>query len=175
MTNNDYDFYFSELYEKYFYRVVKYLTKVVNDFSLAEDLAHDLFFKFYEKKIRIDGDPLKTGNYILKSAKNRALDYIRCEQRRQEKYSRHLAEISEIDDAFLTRLDDAYICGEIISTVEDVLLDFPEKTRRIFMDMVEGKKLIDVSGEQSLTRYMIKKDYDKVCRVMRDKLRVYRD
>lgn len=174
MKSKDYDRYFSDLYELHFNRVVKYLIQVVHDFSVAEDLAHDLFFKFYQKRIRIDGDPRRISNYIIKSAKNRALDFIRNEQRRQEKYSRHFKEIAACDDDFLTELEDAHICGEIISTVQDVLLDFPERTRKIFMDMVEGKKLIDVSDEQSMTRYMTKKDYEKVCRVMRERLKIFR-
>ncbi|HPS58247.1 MAG TPA: sigma-70 family RNA polymerase sigma factor [Spirochaetota bacterium] len=175
MANNDYDQYFSSIYEKYFNKVVKYLVNVVHDFSIAEDLAHDLFFKFYQKRIKLDGDPQRISNYILKSAKNRALDHLRNERRRQDKYSRHINEIAEINDRFLAEIEDFYICGEIISTVEDVLLDFPDRTRRIFMDMVEGKKLIDVSDEQSMTRYMTKKDYEKVCRVMREKLKIFRE
>jgi RNA polymerase sigma factor (sigma-70 family) len=147
----------------------------VHDFSQAEDLAHDLFFKFYEKRIRIDGDRRRVLNYILKSAKNRALDHIRLVKRRQDKYSRHIGEIAVIDDAFMAELENSYICGEIISTVNDVLLDFPERTRKIFMDIVKGKKLADVSDELSMTRYMAKKDYQKVCRAMRERLRVYHD
>lgn len=175
MTNSDYDRYFSDLYEKNFNRVVKYLLRVVHDFSLAEDLAHDLFFKFYQKRIRPEGDPQRVSNYIIKSAKNRALDYLRSEKRREERLSRQIAEISTIDDRFLAEIEDSYICGEIISTVEDVLHDFPDRTRRIFMEMVQGKKLIDVSDEQSMTRYMTKKDYERVCRRMRERLRIYRE
>ncbi|HQO40734.1 MAG TPA: sigma-70 family RNA polymerase sigma factor [Spirochaetota bacterium] len=175
MANNDYDQYFTNLYDEHFKVVVKYLLRVVHDFSQAEDLAHDLFFKFYEKRIRIEGDSRRVLNYILKSAKNRALDHIRLENRRQEKYSRHIGEIAVVDDAFMAELENSYICGEIISTVKDVLLDFPERTRRIFMDIVEGKKLVDVSDELSMTRYMTKKDYQKVCRVMRERLSVYHD
>ncbi len=175
MAENDYDHYFSSVYENNFNRVVKYLMNVVHDFSLAEDLTHDLFIKFYRKRIHFDGNPQKIRNFILKSAKNRALDYLRNERRRHEMYSRHISEIAVIDDNFLAEIEDFYICGEIVSTVEDVLLDFPDRTRRIFMDMVHGKKLIDVCDEQSLTRYMAKRDYEKVCRVMREKLKIFRE
>lgn len=177
MTNKDdnYDRYFSELYEKHFNRVVKYLLNVVHDFSVAEDLTHDLFFKFYEKRIMPGGDPRKIRNFILKSAKNSALDYIRSERRREERFSRHAAEMTMIDAAALSEIEEAYICGEIISTVDDVLLDFPERTRRIFLDMVEGKKLIDVSDGMSMTRYMAKKDYEEVCLKMRNKLKIFRE
>jgi RNA polymerase sigma-70 factor (ECF subfamily) len=175
MADNDYDQYFTKLYDEHFNVVVKSLLRFVHDFSQAEDLAHDLFFKFYEKRIRIDGDRRRVLNYILKSAKNRALDHIRLVKRRQDKYSRHIGEIAVIDDAFMAELENSYICGEIISTVNDVLLDFPERTRKIFMDIVKGKKLADVSDELSMTRYMAKKDYQKVCRAMRERLRVYHD
>ena len=87
----------------------------------------------------------------------------------------NIPEISGIDEILPSEIENCYICGEIVSTVEDVLHDFPERTRKIFIEMVEGKKLIDVSDDLSISRYMTKKDYEKVCRAMRERLRIYRE
>ena len=175
MKQKDYDHYFSGLYEKHFNRVVKYLLSIVHDFFVAEDIAHDVFFRFYQKRVQIDGDQRRVASYVLKSAKNRALDYLRTERRRHDKYCCNIPEISGIDEILPSEIENCYICGEIVSTVEDVLHDFPERTRKIFIEMVEGKKLIDVSDDLSISRYMTKKDYEKVCRAMRERLKIYRE
>jgi len=166
-----YDEYFINLYDQYFRRVVKFLLKYVNDFNLAEDLAHDIFIKFYQKKRRISGDESMVRSYIFKSAKNIAIDYSRKQKRDEKNFMESLTVIDTGDDNFTSRLEEFIIEGEIISTVEDVLLEFPERSRRLFLEIaMEGKNMKKVSREENVSGYFIRKLYLQIRDTIRERL-----
>lgn len=167
-----YDDYFTDLYSNNYKKVVKSLLKYVHDFSLAEDLAHDIFAKFYEKKIRINGDEAMARRYIFKSAKHIAIDYLRTKKREERNLARTIPLLDIDDNLFMSKLEDYYIEGELISNVADILQEFPERSRNIFLKIVlYDKKTKSLAREENISGYYINKTFSMVMDVIRDRLR----
>ncbi len=176
-NNDDFDAYFSELYVRNFDRIVKFLITIVHDFPLAEDLTHDVFMKFYRRRIFIPGDPGKTRNYMLKSAKNIAIDYLRREKRHDDKCRRIIEDIDTLDDAFYSEIENAVIEGEIISKVEDTLLEFPERKRKAFLQIINSGNgdHADTRDGDKMSRYRKQKLYIEIITTLQNRLREYMD
>jgi len=176
IQKSGFDQYFIITYRNNYERVVRYLENMTGDFSLAEDLAHELFTRFYKNRIFVEGDERKTRNYMIKSARNIAIDHQRKQRRINENFRLSVPLIEDTGEAFNTELENMVIEGEIISTVHETLLEFPERSRRVFLDIVlEGKNIKLMSSEQKISRYYIKKTYREICSRLYEKLKVYRE
>ena len=167
---------FAEFYEKYNRRIIFYLMGYVCDFSTAEDLAHDTFLKLYDKRDSIKYGTAGTRSYLYKSAKNIAIDYQRKQEGENRKHDRCIEVIRDVDDSFYSEVEDFIIEGEVVSTVGDVLEQFPEKSRRIFVDrFLKHKQMQKISMDEKLSFYKIKKIQKEIIDKMKDELRVFLD
>ena len=168
---------FDELFEK-FYRenysfLVKYLFLLVHDFNAAEDLAHDIFLRIYKSRNSvIAGGQLR--NYLKKSARNISIDYLRKQAREEAKNKKVIPELKDYDESFYTSLENSIIEGEVMSTVKDVLENFTESSRKIFISrMIEHKTRKQISKEENISYYLVKRIENKILYILRDKLKEY--
>lgn len=164
---------FEKLYEKYYCFLVKYLSGIVHDFDMAEDIAHDVFIRMYKnKKIPMLEEP-RCKNYMIRSVKNMAIDYLR-KQKRDELNIRKNIPVwdGEINQSF--DVERIVIEGCILSTVSDVLSGFPERKSRIFREIIiESRCHREVSLNGGLSRYKVKKIEAEICRELKNKLKEY--
>lgn len=168
-----YDAVFEEIYHKNYLYLVKYLTMLVRDIDIAEDLTHDIFIRIYNSKnIEITGSKFR--NYIKKAAKNIAIDHLRKIAREEARNKKIFPELKELDDLFYSSLENCVIEGEVISTVNDVLEGFAEKNRKIFISRImENKSRKQVSDEEKVTSYSVKVIEDEIIHKLREKLKQY--
>jgi len=164
---------FEKLYEKYYCYLVKYLSGIVHDFDMAEDIAHDVFVRMYKnKKIPMPDDP-RCKSYMIRSVKNMAIDYLR-KQKRDELNVKKIIPVwdGEIDHSF--NVESIVLDGCILSTVSDVLGDFPERKSRIFREsVIENRCHREVSLNGGLSRYKVKKIEAEIYQRLREKLKEY--
>ena len=166
-----FDAIFIDIYEKNYIYLVKYLFILVNDFGIAEDLAHDIFLRVYRSKNVAMNSP-KFRNYIRKAARNIFIDYLKRSARSEAKKRKIIPVLKEIDQATYAGLESGVIEGEVISTVHDVLDEFPEKNRKIFISrMFEQKTRKQVSEEEKISAYIIKRIEDEIIHILREKLK----
>lgn len=175
MKNNDdpFDVIFKEVYDKNINYLVKYLYLFVNNFSIAEDLAHDIFLRIYRSKnTGITGDKFR--NYIKKAARNIVIDHARKLAREDAKNKKIIPELIDLNETFYSSLENSVIKGEVISTVQDVLDNFSEMKRKIFISrVIEHKTRQQVSEEEKISLYAVKRIEDEVLHVMRKELKQY--
>lgn len=164
---------FKRLYEKYFSFLVKYLSVIVHDFSIAEDIAHDVFLRMYKNRKIPPYDDSRCKSYMARSVKNMAIDYLRKQSKDELKVKKIIPEWNgKIDHLF--DVENIVIEGCIISTVNDVLSDFPERNRKIFYEsVIENRCLSDISSKAKLSRYRIKKIETEISYKLREKLKEY--
>ena len=67
-------------------RLVASLTRLLRDVGLAEEVAQDAFVAALEQWPR-DGVPDRPGAWLMAAARNRAIDRIRRERGRDERYA----------------------------------------------------------------------------------------
>ncbi len=170
---DDFDALFVEIYNDNYNFLVKYLLMIVYDISIAEDLAHDIFLRIYKSKsISITG--IQLTNYLKKAARNIAVDHLRRLAREERKQKKIIPELKDMNEAFYSSLENCVIEGEVISTVKDVLEEFSEKNRKIFISRIlEHKTRRQVSQEEKISPYSVKRIESEILLVLRDKLKQY--
>ncbi|HOP63891.1 MAG TPA: sigma-70 family RNA polymerase sigma factor [Spirochaetota bacterium] len=164
---------FEKLYEEYFSYLVKYLLTIVHDFSSAEDIAHDVFLRIYKNRKIPPSDLARCKSYMIKSAKNMAIDYLRKQKRDERKMRRVIPEWDEKTD-LSDNIENIVIEGCIISTVNEVLSDFPERNRKIFIEgVIENRCLNNLSAKGGLSRYKVRRIQTEIVYRLKEKLKDY--
>ena len=92
------------VFRREFGRSVSTLTRIFGDIDVAEEAVSDAFLVATERWVR-DGLPPNPGGWIVTTAKRRALDRVRRESRRDERYAQaallHQQDEVEGGDAFM--------------------------------------------------------------------------
>jgi RNA polymerase sigma-70 factor (ECF subfamily) len=148
---------------------------LVNDLSIAEDLAHDIFLRVYRSKnFRISSPQFR--NYIKKAARNIVADYLKITARNEAKNRKMIPVLKNLDETIYSSLESGVIEGEVLSTVHDVLDEFSERSRKIFTSrMFEQKTLKQVSEEEKISSYTIKRVENEILNILRKKLKIFFD
>lgn len=173
MNMENYEFHdvFVSCYERYFNSVVRYVRGFVYNEFVSEEIAQEVFLKAFEKADR--GEvvlfPSKLRNFIFKIARNKAFDFLKREKIEYAKLLEVHYEEALLDGELFRSLEDFYIEGQVISTMNETIHSFPDDKKRIFIDMViHGKNLKALSGEYELSVYRLKKIRDEIMRKIRD-------
>lgn len=172
--HDSFDKLFEKIYREHFSFLVKYLNLIVRDFNIAQDLAHDIFLRIFKTKNPVvNGDNIR--NYLKKAAKNMAIDHLRKKAREESKTKRLIPDQGEYGEAFYQSLESSVIEGEVIFTVQDVLEKFSESSRKIFIArMVENKTRKQVSEEDGISSFIIKRIEKEILFKLRERLKEYR-
>ncbi len=172
-TVDSFDSFFNEIYSQNYQFLVKYLYLLVNDLNLAEDFSHDIFLRIFKSRnTGLTGVNLR--NYLKKAAKNIAIDHFRQSAREEAKHKKIIPELKELDESFYLNIENFVIEGEVLSTVNDVLDEFSQKNRKIFVSrVIENKTRRQVSREEKISSYDIKKIEDAILFKLRKKLKQY--
>ena len=127
---------FGKLYEKNFRGVILLILKYVNDYHIAEDLAQECFLRVFERFHNSDLCLESAKNYLYKSAKHAAIDYKRKSARDAVRDQKAFVDLKELHHDFYEKVENYVIEGEVVSTVHDVLSEFPDRARQIIIDRV---------------------------------------
>lgn len=178
MDNNCLDFNenFILCYEKYKKSVRNYLNRYVFQFDDSEELTQDVFLKVLEKGKDLDPDSARVKNFIFTIARNKAIDFIKRRKTESVKYNdSHMEEVA-FDKQFYKDIENMYIEGEIISTINDTINSFPEIKRDLFIEKNFNDKKLDVlSGDFKISKYKIKKIDKEVRSKIKCNLSEYED
>jgi len=170
---DSFDLLFIDIYDKNYTYLVNYLLLLVNDLSIAEDLAHDIFLRVYRSK-NTDITGQKFRNYIRKAARNIAIDHLKRSARDEAKSNKIIPVLKELDETFYFNLEDNIIEGDVISTVHDVLEEFSEKNRKIFISRIlKHKTRKQVCEEEEMSSYIVKRIEDEILYTLKQKLKQF--
>ena len=171
--SDTFDVVFIDFYDKNYRFLLKYLFFLVNDICIAEDLVHDIFVRLYSSKNDNIANP-KIKNYIKKAARNIVIDHLKRLSRDEAKRRRMIPVLEELSETIYASLEDSVIDGYVISTVHDILEEFSDKNKKIFISrMLEQKTRKQVSEEEDVSRYAVKRIEDEILKILRKKLKQY--
>jgi RNA polymerase sigma-70 factor (ECF subfamily) len=74
----------AELYDRYGQLVFRLIFRMVRDKGVAEDLVQETFLRVWNRVGGFDSDRGAVGPWLLAVARNRAIDYLRCQGPRGE-------------------------------------------------------------------------------------------
>jgi RNA polymerase sigma-70 factor, ECF subfamily len=173
-TNSGIDREYSNCYRLYAGPLKRYVTGLVRDEFIAEELVQETFMKLFERGIRLDESRPTLRSFLYMVARHRALDHL-ARRKREDKATASVAfEEATMNERFFENLENAIIEGEVISTLYDTLQSIPVKKREIFMrrallDMKIGRVMKDMD----VSTFTIKKIEKEVRLRIRDSLGQY--
>lgn len=175
MDTREKDAVFNKLYDSYKKPVLRFIYAFVKNIAACEELTHDVFIKVYKKELLFSKlDENAAGSYLFAAARTTALDYLRRERVRDEKMRK--AVLAEIDLGVILSesLENYYINGEVLSKLHDVINDFPEQERAVFLESeIEAKQKKEISQDHNISLYKIRKIQEKIKRSIKKKLASY--
>ncbi|MDR2626521.1 MAG: sigma-70 family RNA polymerase sigma factor [Dysgonamonadaceae bacterium] len=141
--NKDSEQIFRLLVSNYRDKVIRFISLFVQDDCACEELASDVFISLWSQWEKIT-EISRIDNYIFVIAKNKALNYLRKEQRETvDMDSLH------IDSFYCTETtpESIYISKETAAALNKAINELPHRTKLAFLLVRENKKTYKEAAE----------------------------
>ncbi len=114
---------FEYLFNTYFVSLSRFIFIYVKDTGIAEELALDVFVSVWEKRENLD---IKTTlkSYLFQAARNRAINYIRDNDR--------FVAVSDWTSLDRIEIDDSFEIKELERLISEAVCSLPDRCREIF-------------------------------------------
>jgi RNA polymerase sigma-70 factor (ECF subfamily) len=141
-------------YEKYGVVLFNLIFKYVKCRDDSEEILQEVFEKLCSKKVAVDPEVSSARLFLMKTAKNLALDHIRKYKWESKNIINANIDIISDNRYELKSLEDAVLEGEVLSTMHDVLNSLPEKEKQILIDKItRGRSLKSIAAERGISLY----------------------
>ncbi len=156
------------IFEKHYDMVFSVILRLAKDKDLAEDLAQDVFVRFWEKRSRIQINS-SLGAYLRRMAINEALGYLR-------KNGKYFQE--SIDDhtptSALRSSEDDYLHQELQQKVQQAILMLPPKCRLVFqLSRQEELTYQEIADKMDISVKTVENQMSKALKILRRELQHY--
>lgn len=121
-----------EIYTTYFNKVIRYINSQINNYSLAEDMASDIFVKIFEKIDSFDETKSSLSTWIYTVSRNFLFDYYRTRKVEAEFDESWMGEDEEDED------DDVY-SEENLEMLAKALDSLKDKEKQIIVEHYYNK------------------------------------
>jgi len=119
--------------------------------ATAADLIQDLFLRFWKRPRRELDEPV---TYLLRSARNLAIDHLRGEDAR----NRSLDGLAAEPAAEAASPEAALQAGDALQRIEAALHDLPPRTRHIFLlNRIHGRTYGEIARAMELSQSAVEK------------------
>lgn len=119
--------------------------------ATAADLVQELFLRFWK---RPQSPVEELGSYLLRSARNLAIDHLRGEDSR----GRTLSVLLPDEDEAQPSPEQAVQAGAELARIEAALRALPERTRHVFLlSRVHGRTYGEIAEAMGVTRSAVEK------------------
>lgn len=143
-----------QLYSEEGDRLERQIARRTGNPSIARDLVHDLFLRFWERQPALSGSPAA---FLNRSARNISIDHLRREKVRASWTAASVTEAPQEDPAF-----EALSGLQSQEAVKRAIRSLPETTRRLFlMNRAEGLSFQQIAArcgmsERNVAKHMAK-------------------
>jgi len=154
---------FRLLFETYYIPLVLFANRIIQNEHSSEDIVQETLISFWQKKRFLN---VNTGldNYLFESVKNKALDYIKSTDRRQEL---HQSVYEDYAENALFDNNEAYEYARLYKAIE--LL--PEERRKVFkLVYMEGYKYREVADMLGISINTVQTQLRRSLQFLREKL-----
>lgn len=149
--NNKKNIAYKELYNRYYSHLCNYSSKIIGDYSTAEDVVQNCLLKLYKSDIKIKNIQILVA-YLYKSVYNRSINYIRNQissKNINSKWSENLI-INEQDAKMLALKE------EVISRLYSILNKLPEKQQEVILLSISGNGISEIAKRMNISENSVK-------------------
>lgn len=156
------------LFEQHYPMVCQTIHRFIEEKALVEDLAQEVFIRFWEKREQITINASLPA-YLRRMAINEALAWLRRHKRyEQEELS------NEIPEDVGTSVEDQYLHVELQQSVNDAINTLPPKCRAVFqLSRFEELTYQEIADKMGLSIKTVENQMGKALRMLRERLRTY--
>jgi RNA polymerase sigma-70 factor (ECF subfamily) len=175
IKNGD-DVAFKVIYNKYFPRLYYFIYEFIRMDDIAENIVHDTFATFWEKRHTLRGD-LNISSYLYSVAKNNCLYRLRDQRYRQKIFAsgsldgkelvQNLKALDSVDTSIL-------VFHEIEQIIEKTLEGLSPQCKKVFMlSRFEGMKNREIAEELNITTKAVEGHITKSLKIFKTALKDY--
>jgi RNA polymerase sigma-70 factor (ECF subfamily) len=118
------------LYDRYGRLVYSIAVNATGEASSAEEITQDVFMRVWEKARTYDVDLAKVSTWLIKIARNRAIDELRRRKVRPEQYSSSFSDLPEIAEPHEIAVEQQVAASWDAQAVRKALGDLPEDQKK---------------------------------------------
>jgi RNA polymerase sigma-70 factor (ECF subfamily) len=157
-----------ELFEAHYRQVCGAIHRLVGERGVTEDLAQQVFIRFWEKRdtINITTSP---GAYLHRMAINEALGWLRSKKNKPYEEISATTPFEEVRDA-----EQNYLHDELEDKVRKAVDTLPPRCRAVFqLSRFEEKSYQEIADELEISKKTVEHQMGKALRVLRELLGPY--
>ncbi|RAJ94300.1 RNA polymerase sigma-70 factor (ECF subfamily) [Larkinella arboricola] len=162
--NND-EFAFAELYNRYFRLLFNYAFSKVNDQFVAQEIIQELFVMLWQQRHR--NTILSCRSYLFASAKNLIISHYRKEFTRQYHYNQW--EIQTNGSTALT--DQLTLTADLQHRYEQGLHRLPQKCKEVFVLSRQGHSNREIALQLAISEKTVEQHITKALRLLKEYLK----
>lgn len=143
-------------------RLESRLRRLIGNNFAAADLVHDLFLRFWERRAEPRED---ARSYLMRSARNAAIDYLRSERVRAEFLARTAVEQIA---APVPNPHDVVAARQALSSVDAAIEALPERSRHVFLlNRVHGCSYSEIAAALGISASAVEKHMTRGLKAIR--------
>lgn len=157
-----------DLFQYQYPTVCQAIYRFVQDQARAEDLAQELFLRFWEKRHQIEVNSSLPA-YLRRMAINEALGYLRRHKHYEE---------TEFEPQFEpgagSSAEESYLQGELEERIKAAIDTLPPKCRAVFqLSRFEELTYNEIANQMGISIKTVENQMGKALKLLRERLKVY--
>ena len=157
-----------DLFQDHYRPVCQAISRFIRDHSTTEDLAQEVFLRFWEKRQTIEVTSSLSA-YLRRMAINEALGYLRRNKRYEEDELDPNLEPGEDPSA-----EAHYLHSELEQSVKDAIDTLPPKCRAVFqLSRYEELTYNEIANQMGISVKTVENQMGKALRILRERLQGY--
>jgi len=157
-----------ELFHLHYQRVCQTIHRFIKDRSLVEDLAQNVFIRFWEKRHKINVTT-SVGAYFHRMAINEALGYLRKSKNKETEEITPLTPTGSQDS-----VEEGYLHGELKTEIVKAIDTLPPRCRAVFqLSRFEELTYKEIAEKMEISVKTVENQMGKALRILRKELKGY--
>jgi RNA polymerase sigma-70 factor (ECF subfamily) len=156
---------FDVVFRTHYPRLVRMAESVVRERAPAEEIAQEVMLELWRRRESLEVEQ-SFGAYLMRSTRNRALNYVRHQRIVERELASATLEPRESPGT------DAEILGvELETVVREAIADLPERCREVFeLSRVQGMRYVDIASVLQISVKTVEKRMGQALSELRDRL-----
>ncbi len=157
-----------EIFQDNYQKVCGAIFRLIKDSVIVEDLAQEVFFRFWQKRHQIEINS-SLDAYLRRMAVNEGLAYLRSRKYFTEEIEPHSAQISDLSTA-----EDSYLHSELEQNIRSAIDGLPPKCRMVFqLSRYEEMSYQEIANQMGISIKTVENQMGKALKILRQELHGY--
>lgn len=157
-----------EIFQDHYQKVCGAIFRLIKDAVVVEDLAQEVFFRFWQKRHQIEITS-SLDAYLRRMAINEGLAYLRSRKYFTEEIEPHSAHISDTGTA-----EDRFLHSELEQNIRIAIDGLPPKCRMVFqLSRYEEMSYQEIADKMEISIKTVENQMGKALKILRQELQSY--